>query len=1321
MFYKGNEDREKRLRFSIRKVSFGAASVAVAALFMFPGNGTVSATEQGVTPTNEETQGSPLKDPDVQNGTYEATPVVSQLDENSGASEVTAPKGQEETTTPTSTDASASSVESPTVSKEKEETSTTATPAPVVSSTASATEKAEEKATSDLDKKQLEDYVAEIDAKLASGSYATKTDESVATLKEHLELAKLALTTATSQEELTKAYRRLFMTASSGLRSKPKAQVESPKLDTTEGKATVGKKASNTEKATGTNSIANSGKHDSRNGQALDRNNPFRTDGTTTDTDPSANQTYTAPAENADLKTLADKLKALPEVIENNKKIQNMDALGDGKNIAKGSVAEIKEFGGWKAVGENGKFAIARKTEAGVFPAYTVNITRTNQVWVREQSFDRRSEYILLLSKLVTKQNRDEPVYDDKPYLENNEPGAQTARAAKWFDGIEKTFKAYASNEGTKVTVNFKTGYTGDNNGSKAKYKVEVFSIENGNEQLIYTAVVSPEKNVNSPEMKVVAARDGNAKNQTFSANSLSKEQIEEKLALTENRPNATGGTFTSREINLPKGVTSYKVRISLENKHQAGMSYNSSYLQYSLPITGLDFNVNQDTSIVAKNLLQRIYDKLLETETTDKAGKTDDTINAYTAELEKVRNLLTGQLKTTADYKKAFSTLLAKQEALVPAATNEEKTNLSAQVDALKKVSTENKTPESIDKYNEEFDKYNQDIRSLKEELRTILAKQGNATKDEVSQVLQKVEEVKRKLDEAKSLLVEKGNKTELRKAVGEETTVKGNFKYYNADKTKRDAYDEAIKNGQTVIADANADQTQVDEALKAITEAKKALDGAPTDKEALKTASTTDAQNTKTTDAKYYNGTDAQKQAYDTAVSAAADVISNPNATQTQVDEALKAITEAKKALDGAPTDKTQLINTTDALNNLILEDSTKGKTKATIDEYKKVQEESEKVLKEVKKVIDNENASQVEVDKALELAIKAKDALEIAKKSLLDAVEAREVVETTANEKIASVKADKKLSDEEKQKALDTVEALKGKALESIDNSTKQSDLDKALRTFLYQVDQAALVDELPELNLEAALKALINGVVKVERGTALSQADVLAKLDLPEEISVINMVLPDTNTVGTKVAIVTLRLADGSVQKLEVPVEVISPNNQDMIPPYNGGNYGPSADNGMTNTQAKVNKSKLESAIHQLDELIIQESAKLDAETAKEANALSADAKKVFANADASQAEVDAMVKRIEDFMAKLAPVADHVTPAEDQSVQTPAVAPATAQAADANQEAAANARTVAKELPNTGTADSTVAMVVAAASALLGLGLAGRRRKEDEEA
>ena len=154
----------------------------------------------------------------------------------------------------------------------------------------------------------------------------------------------------------------------------------------------------------------------------------------------------------------------------------------------------------------------------------------------------------------------------------------------------------------------------------------------------------------------------------------------------------------------------------------------------------------------------------------------------------------------------------------------------------------------------------------------------------------------------------------------------------------------------------------------------------------------------------------------------------------------------------------------------------------------------------------------------------------------------------------------------------------------------------------------------------------------------------------------------------------------------------------------------------------NTASKADKSKLESGIRNLDRLISSQADQLDAAKAKEAKALLADAKKVFANADASQAEVDAMVKRIEDFMAKVAPSTDHATPANDQAAQKPAVAPATTQAAaNASQEAATNARKAAKELPNTGTADSTVAMVAAAASALLGLGLAGRRRKEDEEA
>ena len=189
--------------------------------------------------------------------------------------------------------------------------------------------------------------------------------------------------------------------------------------------------------------------------------------------------------------------------------------------------------------------------------------------------------------------------------------------------------------------------------------------------------------------------------------------------------------------------------------------------------------------------------------------------------------------------------------------------------------------------------------------------------------------------------------------------------------------------------------------------------------------------------------------------------------------------------------------------------------------------------------------------------------------------------------------------------------------------------------------------------------------------------------------------------------------TVVTKDGKV--LAIPAEKIfkqkSRSNSGM-----SSNDGNSNRENTTNTERKVDKAKLESAIHQLDDLIINQADKLDENSTKEAKDLLADAKKVFANADASQAEVDAMVKRIEDFMAKVAPA----TPANDQAAQAPAVAPATAQAANVNQ-AAANARKAAKELPNTGTADSVASMVAAAASAVLGLGLAGRRRKEDEEA
>ena len=145
--------------------------------------------------------------------------------------------------------------------------------------------KQEEKVAS-LNKAQLENYVNEITANIEAGKYASKTEESVAVLKAELDAAKATLSSATTQEELTKAYQKLVMTVNSKLKNKPVEKKEATKAeDTTNGKPTVGKAADNTEPAAASNSIANTGKNDERNGKEItEKGSQLR----------SANEGYTA-------------------------------------------------------------------------------------------------------------------------------------------------------------------------------------------------------------------------------------------------------------------------------------------------------------------------------------------------------------------------------------------------------------------------------------------------------------------------------------------------------------------------------------------------------------------------------------------------------------------------------------------------------------------------------------------------------------------------------------------------------------------------------------------------------------------------------------------------------------------------------------------------------------------------------------------------------------------------------------------------------------------------------------------------------------------
>lgn len=113
--------------------------------------------------------------------------------------------------------------------------------------------------------------------------------KSVNNLRTILDESRTVLSTATTQTELTAAYRKLI-TATSKLQTKSEKKKEQP-LDNTTDKLSEGKKLTSAEKTLESNSIANSGSRDERNGKALDTNNPFRTDSTpstVTSTDPLA-------------------------------------------------------------------------------------------------------------------------------------------------------------------------------------------------------------------------------------------------------------------------------------------------------------------------------------------------------------------------------------------------------------------------------------------------------------------------------------------------------------------------------------------------------------------------------------------------------------------------------------------------------------------------------------------------------------------------------------------------------------------------------------------------------------------------------------------------------------------------------------------------------------------------------------------------------------------------------------------------------------------------------------------------------------------------
>ena len=1170
--------KEKQLRYSIRKVSFGAASVAISALYLLMGSAAVSASEVQAVNGDQTTVANPT------------------AKDNEDKSRI-------EKTEPTTEEANSTVVT--------------------------------------LDKTELTALIAEIDGNFTNGKYASKTEESVQYLKTVLEEAKSALNNATIQAEL-KLARIKLVTATTKLQTKPEDKKQAPAVDTTNGKATVGIKATNTEKASGTNSIANSGSRDERHGKALDRSNPFRTDGATTDTDPSANQTYTAPAENADLKTLADKLLGLGATVENNTKLANeMNTLGDSKQVAKGTVKEIQEFGGWKAV-DGGVFAIARRTEEGVYPLETINSTLNDIVWLREQAFDRDTEYTLLLSKSRTRANKDEEVFDGSKYQPSGVGSGITKNVAR-YKGIEKIFTAYSTAEGSDIIVKFKPGYVGDSDGSKANYKVQVYSITGNQESLVYETTFDPSINKNDTKYIVTKATDGTNRERikissangvvNFDRNTgadittrpgfIGKREAEKLMAQPGNLPNGKAGTFTSKPIALPQGADHYKVRISLADQNRTGMSYQAWDEKYSIPVTGADFSIAQDTTKVAKSLLQKVYDKLLETVDKDKRGKTPETQAAYQAQLDAIKEALTpGKYTSTRNYQELLRFALEKQEKLkvdksalttskgeldqlvdddptpgktpetvseyniaksaaeeearkaklviddehatvdqvaqavadvkakraelkaarallVVAATEDQKTKLKNDSDALKEADKTGKTPKSIAEYEAKYETLKTALTAAKNQAKAVLDKTENAGKVEATYAQIEVDKIKAELDKAAALLKEKGNTTELEKAkndlktLTQETNVTAGKTQATADKydAAKTAAEEAVTAAEAVISDINSTTEDVANALAEIKVKKAALEAAKAalvDKvtEAQKTTlgnAGTDlavlgeaelAGKTKETADAYKAETGSLTADIEEAKREAAAILADPeNKTQAEAAlvqakiEALKAKLEAAKAKLVAKADTAELSAAKAELDTKAKEVvSTEGKTKATVDAYNEAKTAAAKAVADAEAVINDENVTAKAVAEALANVNAKKAALEAAKAALVDKItqdQKDDLANAEENLKLADTTGKTKDSikayNDEVAKLSDELAAAKQAAKAIVDKGDNAGELEA------YRVQ--AKINKLKSKLAEAAklLKEIDKSAAKKEVEDAAKKATdaIVANNDLTSE--------------------------------------------------------------------------------------------------------------------------------------------------------------------------------------------------------------------------
>ena len=865
---------EKVFRYSIRKYHFGAASVAVAAL-MFFANGAVKADTLPVSPATantekvnvgvtELTEGVPPKENPIEKSKEEVvgdkTPVAQKLVDKSplvqAISELQAAiaKVDEESLVSlsnqltkltdennrllngenTSEEAIASQVSrvqflteqvrllksktkdkasnkedgSGSKAQDKKEVEVSENAVTLVNQTEEIKKSVKDVKVEEVftNKTKLETLLKEID-KLDPEKY---TEDSVKGLKEKVAKAKEVLTIAKNQEEVNSVYKELVNYKNSSLRRvkmthKP-LEENTPKLDTTNGKETVGKKAQNTEPSD--RNIA--GHNHILNGITLPEGSGLRAapkpeladvqigrwNGTRRTFDSS--NVFVTPA-NQGIVGNVMKIKA----ISASDNFTNIEVTGN-----QGFPLQVKK----KINGKEAELYFEGNTPSN--GSWNMTVTATTAKGTKSFNFG----YYTALRKptILTQNTALEGKAKEKPTIEVEVPTFSPAPTGS-------KFKVYLVRGGST------NGWDNSGNAYPSGYSVlasaDVVASTGGKGTAIINASNYRVSELGTTAFKAITVIELNGRE-------------------NDTAPGERGSWFSDerRATERLANKSALTTALSGETTTKASSAY---------------YNATPEK--------QRVYDQAIASgkQIKDKANATQTEVDNATSAINNAKQNLGGRDTN----KTALTTALSD--------------------DATTKASSAyyNATPEKQRVYD-------QAIASGKQ-----IKDKANATQTEVDNALSAINTAKNALGGNAT------NKDALQTATSTgDTETKASAAYYNAEASKKDAYDQAVTAGKAVLAKDNATQTEVNDAVSAITNAKNALGGNATNKDALQTATSTGDTETKAS-AAYYNAEASKKTAYDNAVTAGKVVLAKDNATQTEVNNALSAITTAKEKLDGAP----------------------------------------------------------------------------------------------------------------------------------------------------------------------------------------------------------------------------------------------------------------------------------------------------------------------------------------------------------------------------------------------------------------------------------